>query len=457
MTNEIRITVVGTGYVGLVSGTCFAELGFKVICIDKDKHKIAQLNAHHIPIYEPTLEELAKKHARTQRLTFSTDLKSALEISDVIFIAVGTPPSPIDGRADLSYIEAVAKELSTLITDYKVIVIKSTVPVGTGQRMKKMIQSLNPNAQFDIVSNPEFLREGSAVYDFMQPDRIIVGVESERSKNIMTKLYSHFTKQNTPILYTDIESSELIKYAANCFLATKIAFINEMANLCEKTFANIDYVIQGLGLDKRIGPGYLQVGPGFGGSCFPKDSLALVSAAREVQSPLNIIEAVVKSNDLRKQQMVDKIIKACGGSVRGKRIAILGVAFKANTDDIRDSSALVIIQGLQLGGAHITIYDPAAMGTAQKVLSGIEWAQNAGEAMRGKDAVVIVTEWEEFKELDFHVTGLAQPLVIDLRNLYDCQTLSEKGIRYYSIGRPVMPIQSLEEDITNLATTEMCE
>jgi len=441
MTKNVRITMIGTGYVGLVSGVCFAALGHLVTCIDKDKNKISKLQNAEIPIYEATLKELVDENLANQRLFFNTELKSAVESAEVIFVAVGTPTCVVTGKADLQYVEGLARELAPLLTAYKVIVLKSTVPIGTGQQFKKIIQTINPQAKFDMVSNPEFLREGSAVTDFMDPDRIVIGSETDRSQNLMKAIYYPFLQKQIPILYTDIESSELIKYAANCFLATKIAFINEVADLCEKTGANIENVIQGLGLDKRIGAGYLQPGPGFGGSCFPKDTLALIQIAEELACPLSVVEAVVQSNEHRKKKMIQKIVNICGGDVTGKRLGILGVAFKANTDDIRESSAMVIIQGLQKLGAKLRVYDPAAMEKAATELPGVDWAHSAVEVMRDAEVLVIITEWEEFKNLKFNNLD-KKPIIIDLRNLYDLQEMKKMRVSYHSIGRPAVKSQA---------------
>lgn len=441
MTKNVRITMIGTGYVGLVSGACFAALGHQVTCIDRDKNKISKLKNAEIPIYEANLKELVDENLANQRLSFSTELKAAIESAEVIFVAVGTPTCIVTGKADLQYVEGLAKELAPLLTSYKVIVLKSTVPIGTGQQFKKIIHAINPQAKFDMVSNPEFLREGSAVTDFMNPDRIVIGSETERSQNLMQAIYAPFLQKHVPMLYTDIESSELIKYAANCFLATKIAFINEVADLCEKTGANIENVIQGLGLDKRIGAGYLQPGPGFGGSCFPKDTLALIQIAEELACPLTVVEAVVESNEHRKKKMIQKIVNICGGDVALKRLAILGVAFKANTDDIRESSAMVIIQGLQKLGARLRVYDPAAMEKASTELPGVDWAHNVTDAIRDAEVLVIITEWEEFKNLKFHALD-KKPIIIDLRNLYDLREMKKMQLSYHSIGRPAVKSQT---------------
>jgi UDPglucose 6-dehydrogenase len=430
----IKIAVIGTGYVGLVSGTCFAELGHSVICIDNNKEKIAQLNRAEIPIYEPHLAEMVSKNIAEGRLNFDNQLQKAVELSQVLFIAVGTPTDPTTGQADLSYLKIAAREIAQTMNEYKVIVVKSTVPVGTCHLVKTIIQQENPNAQFDIVSNPEFLREGLAVYDFMNPDRLVIGIETNSAKAIMNQIYEIFDRRDIPILFTDLESSELIKYAANCFLATKIAFINEIANLCEKTDANIVEVSKGLGLDHRIGLSYLNPSPGFGGSCFPKDTLALAHTAREACSPLTIVESVILSNERHKSYMIEKILTACQGTVQGKTLAVLGVAFKANTDDVRESSALIIIAALQKQGANIIVYDPAAMKNAATVLSKVVFAKDAYQAMHNADAVVIATEWQEFCDLNFHLVG-ENVTVVDLRNLYDPKAMRAQGIRYFSIGR----------------------
>ncbi len=440
----IQIAVIGTGYVGLVSGTCFAELGHSVVCIDNNPEKISQLKRAQIPIYEPELAEMVSKNIKAERLSFDTQLQKAVENTQILFIAVGTPTDPTTGQADLSYVKTVAREVAPFINGYKVIVVKSTVPVGTCHLVKTIIQQVNPRAEFDIVSNPEFLREGLAVYDFMNPDRIVVGAETERAKVMMNQIYHAFDKRDIPLLFTDLESSELIKYAANCFLATKIAFINEIANLCEKTNANIIDVSQGLGLDKRIGLNYLSPSPGFGGSCFPKDTLALVHTAREIQSPLSIVETVISSNERHKSHMIEKILAACCGTVQGKTLAVLGVAFKANTDDVRESSALVIIEALQKQGAHIVVYDPEAMENAAKVLSNVVFAKDAYEAMKRADAVVIATEWPEFCHLTFECMG-DNPTVVDLRNLYNPKTMRSQGVQYFSIGRK--PVILLREPV----------
>lgn len=444
MGNTISITMIGTGYVGLVTGVCFAELGFRVTCLDKDWSKIEAIQKGHIPIYEPSLSEMVQKNIANGLLTFDTVLNTALISSEVIFIAVGTPTDPLTGEADLNYVEEVAKELAPLLNKHKTIVVKSTVPVGTGKRIRQVILTKNPQAQFSMVSNPEFLREGSAIYDFMNPDRIIIGSEFPKTRALMNTLYHTFVERNIPIVHSNIETAEMIKYAGNCFLATKIAFVNEVALLCEKTDADIEKVMEGIGCDKRIGSGYLKPGPGYGGSCFPKDTLALRYAAIRAQSPLKIVEAVITANDRHKKEMIRKIITACAGTVLGKTIAILGVAFKANTDDVRDSAALTIIQGLQNQGAYIKAFDPQAMEKAADVLQNITWAKDVYEAIEAADALVIVTEWEEFYNLDLPRVRrlLKTPVFIDLRNLYSAPIISRAGMHYVSIGR--VPVAAVD-------------
>lgn len=460
MLKEIQVAMIGTGYVGLVSGTCFAEIGHHVTCIDNDNHKIDLLCRGEIPIYEPTLKELVQKHLSQSQLKFTTD-KAAVKNCDIIFIAVGTPPCSETGRADLRFIEKVASELAPLLDKYKVIVIKSTVPVGTCRRIANIISNINPAAKFDVVSNPEFLREGSAVYDFMSPDRIVVGTESSKARAMMEIIYQPFVRKNIPIVYTDIETSEMIKYTANCFLATKIAFVNEIALVCEKLGANVENVMQGVGMDPRIGAQYLQTGPGYGGSCFPKDTLALSQIAEEVGSPLKIVEAVIAANEHHKQKMVEKIIKACD-KISGKTLCILGLAFKANTDDVRDSAALTIIQALQAEGAHIVAFDPAAMEKAADILSNVRWAVDVYDAVKNVDAVVVVTEWQIFRDLDLNRLKASfnahtlQPTLIDLRNLFDPKEVYQAGIRYVPIGKRahVLTHAALSNPLSSELTSE---
>lgn len=433
----MRVAMIGTGYVGLVSGACFSNFGHEVICVDKDVGKIERLKKGEIPIYEPGLDRLVADNVAAGRLTFTTDLKSAMPGAEAVFIAVGTPSRRGDGFADLSYVYDAAGEIADTLSNYTVIVTKSTVPVGTSNRVEKIILERNPKAEFDVASNPEFLREGSAIEDFQRPDRVVVGVESERARNIMRALYRPlFLNDKTPFVFTTRESSELIKYAANAFLAMKITFINEMADLCEKSGADIQDVAKGIGLDGRIGSKFLNAGPGYGGSCFPKDTLALVRLAAEYNAPSRLIEAVVDVNDQRKKRMAEKIIAAFGG-VQGKTVAVLGVTFKPNTDDMRDSPSLDIIPALQAAGAKVKAYDPEGMHEAQKLLPNVIWGQNTMDAVNGADGIVILTEWNQFRALDFAKMKqtLKRPLLIDLRNIYTPREVAEAGFEYHSIGR----------------------
>lgn len=438
----MKIVFVGTGYVGLVSGVCFSEFGFQVTCVDKDKSKIEMLKSGKSPIYEPGLEAMMQANVKAGRLFFSDDLEKTLKDADVVFIAVGTPSRYDDsyGYADLSYVFAAAAEIAHSSDKYKLVVTKSTVPAGTGRKIAEIIKETNPSLDFDVASNPEFLREGSAIEDFMRPDRVIVGVESERAEEMISNLYRPLKLNNTPILFTSIESAELLKYAANSFLATKIAFINEMADLCEKLGANIIDVANGMGMDNRIGKRYLEPGPGFGGSCFPKDTLALVKMAEAAGIRSRIVESVVLSNDLRKYRMTEKIIEACDKNVRNKTIAILGLTFKPGTDDMRDSASLVIVPELLNAQANVRVYDPQGMNEAKKLLTGnnLTWCNDAYHAIENADAVVLLTEWNEFLRLDLGKVKslLKNPLVIDLRNIYKREEMKQAGIRYVSIGRP---------------------
>ncbi|KZD04677.1 UDP-glucose dehydrogenase family protein [Oceanibaculum pacificum] len=434
----MRVAMIGTGYVGLVSGACFAEFGFDVACVDKDAGKIERLKQGEIPIYEPGLETLVASNVKAGRLSFGTDLKSAVAKADAVFIAVGTPSRRGDGHADLSYVYAAAKEIAEALDGYTVVVTKSTVPVGTGREVERIIRETRPDAEFDVASNPEFLREGAAIGDFMRPDRVVIGAESERAQSVMRDLYRPLFLIETPIVMTSLETSELIKYAANTFLATKITFINEIADLCEKLGADVHDVAKGIGLDGRIGRKFLHPGPGYGGSCFPKDTLALVRTAQETGSPLRIVETVVDINARRKEQMAEKIVDFCGGSVQGKTIAVLGVTFKPNTDDMRDAPSLVIIPALQAAGAAIRAFDPAGMHEAQKLLPGVTWCEGAYDAMQDADAVAILTEWNEFRGLsvDRMKQRLKQPVMIDLRNIYEPEEMAQAGFRYVCVGRP---------------------
>lgn len=434
----MKIAMVGTGYVGLVSGTCFAEFGHNVTCIDNNPDKIACLESGDIPIYEPGLKSLVRKQTQAGRLTFTTDLAAAVHTVEAVFIAVGTPPHPTTGHADMQYVHAAAKEIAHAITGYTVIVTKSTVPVGTAADLTRIIKEECPDAEFDICSNPEFLREGSAINDFMTPDRVVIGTPSNRATTIMKTLYRPLQMNQTPIMITTPETSETIKYASNAFLATKITFINEIANLCEKTGADAQHVARGIGLDKRIGSKFLQAGPGYGGSCFPKDTMALQHMGQQYGARQRIVENVVTINHNRQHEMADRIISACGGSVSGKTLAVLGIAFKSGTDDIRDAPSLTIIPQLQKSGATIKAFDPAAMKNAQDILHTVTWCKNSYEAAQDADALIILTEWNEFRALDLSriEAHLKHPLIIDLRNLYKLEDMNAQNFTYISIGRP---------------------
>ena len=433
----MHVAVVGTGYVGLVSGACFSEFGHNVICVDKDANKIAGLKRGEMPIYEPGLQKLVEGNAEAGRLSFTTDLAEAVKDADAVFIAVGTPSRRGDGHADLSYVYAAAEEIAQAITGYTVVVTKSTVPVGTGAEVEKIIREARPDAKFDVVSNPEFLREGAAIEDFMRPDRVVIGTESEDAREVMRELYRPLYLIETPIVFTRRQTSELIKYAANTFLATKITFINEIADLCEILDADVQDVARGIGLDGRIGRKFLHAGPGYGGSCFPKDTLALVRTAQDAGSPLRIVETVVDINAKRKKAMAQKIIDACGGAVSGKTIAVLGLTFKPNTDDMRDSPSLDIVPALIAAGAKVRAYDPKGMDEAKHMLDGVDWCKNAYDTMADADALAILTEWNEFRALDLDkVRGLMKaPVMIDLRNIYNPDDMAEAGFDYTCIGK----------------------
>jgi UDPglucose 6-dehydrogenase len=436
----MRIAMIGTGYVGLVSGACFSEFGIDVICVDKDAAKIEGLRHNVMPIYEPGLDALVADNVKAGRLSFTTDLKRAVAGADAVFIAVGTPSRRGDGHADLSYVYEAAKEIAEALTGYAAVVTKSTVPVGTGREVERIIRETRAGLEFDVVSNPEFLREGSAINDFMRPDRVVIGAESDRARAVMKQLYRVLYLIETPIVFTSLETSEMIKYAANTFLAAKITFINEIADLCEAAGADVHDVARGIGLDGRIGKKFLHPGPGYGGSCFPKDTLALVRTARDKGSPLRIIETVVAINEERKRRMADKIITACGGSVAGKTIAVLGLTFKPNTDDMRDSPSLEILPALQRAGAAIRAFDPEGMVEARHMLPDVVFCENAYETLQGADALTIITEWNEFRALDMTrvMALLKSPVVVDLRNIYSPEEMAALGFQYSSIGRPIL-------------------
>ena len=433
----MRIAMIGSGYVGLVSGVCFADFGHDVVCIDKDAAKIAQLEAGVMPIYEPGLKEIVDKNVREGRLTFTTDLATGVAGAKAIFIAVGTPSRRGDGYADLSYVYAAAKEIAVHADDDAVVVTKSTVPVGTGDEVERIVREVRPDSWIAVVSNPEFLREGAAISDFKHPDRIVIGADDSRARDVMQEAYRPLYLNNQPILFMARRTAELTKYAANAFLATKITFINEIADLCEATGANVQDVARGIGLDNRIGRKFLHAGPGYGGSCFPKDTLALVKTGHDAGAPLRIVETVVAINDQRKRAMARKVIAACGGSVRGKTIGLLGLTFKPNTDDMRDAPSLMIIPALQDNGAKIRAYDPEGMGQAKAMLDNVEFAQSAYAAVEGADALVLVTVWDAFRALDLTKvkTLLKFPVVVDLRNVYRPDEMERHGFTYVSIGR----------------------
>ena len=433
----MNITMIGAGYVGLVSGVCFADFGFDVTCVDTNADKIDALKQGRMPIYEPGLEELVAKNVKMGRLQFTTDIARAVKTADAIFVAVGTPSRRGDGHADLTYVHAVARDIAPLIDSYKVIIIKSTVPVGTGDAVHDIIAKHQPLSQFSVVSNPEFLREGAAIDDFKRPDRVVIGANDDRAREVMARVYRPLTLNQAPIHFTDRRTSELIKYAANAFLATKITFINEMADLCEKTGANVQELARGIGFDKRIGSKFLHAGPGYGGSCFPKDTLALIKTAQDFDAPTRIVETVAAVNEQRKRAMGRKVVTACGGSVRDKTIAILGLTFKPNTDDMRDAPSIAIIQSLQDMGANIRVYDPVGMESAREVLRDVEYAADPYACLEGADAMVLVTEWDMLRGLDLDrvKAALKEPVVVDMRNIYRPEEMKRVGLRYVSVGR----------------------
>ncbi len=434
----MNISVIGTGYVGLVTGACFAEFGVQVICMDKDGRRIALLEKGDIPIYEPGLAELVRKGLSEGRLTFTTDLGKAVESGLAILIAVGTPARD-DGSADLSFVEDVGRGIATHLNGYKVIVTKSTVPVGTGERLRDLItRHAPPSARFDMVSNPEFLREGAAVEDFMRPNRIVIGADSPQAEAIMRDLYRPLYLIETPFVFTDVATAEMIKYASNTFLATKVSFINEVANLCERVGANVQVVAKAMGLDHRIGSKFLHAGPGYGGSCFPKDIAALIQTGRQAGCVMEIAEAAARANDKQRIRMVEKIREALGGSLRGTRLGVLGLSFKPNTNDLRDAPALDIIPKLQAEGAEVRAYDPAGMEEARKLLPTVTLCANAYEAAASADALILMTEWNQFRNLDLErIKGsLKRPVFLDLRNVYEPARMTALGFRYVSVGRP---------------------
>ncbi|HAG53441.1 MAG TPA: UDP-glucose 6-dehydrogenase [Alphaproteobacteria bacterium] len=434
----MKIAVVGTGYVGLVSGTCFASIGHEVVCIDNNKDKIDNLNNRGvIPIYEPGLEDLVKQNVAEGRLEFTTDLKAAVAASDVVFIAVGTPPRPDNGQADLKYVYQVAEEIGEAIDGFTVVVDKSTVPIGTAEEVTAIIEKVNPEADFAVVSNPEFLREGFAIDDFLNGDRVVVGVENSQAEELMKEVYIPLEKRGVQVLMTRVKTAEMIKYASNTFLATKLGFINEIADLCEKVGADVDQVAHAMGMDTRIGAKFLQAGPGFGGSCFPKDTMALEYIAKENGCDLSIVKATIDSNVNRKLRMAEKVAEALDGSLEGKTIGVLGLAFKGNTDDTRESPAIAIIKEMQKMGASIKAYDPAAIEEAKHELTDVKYGSDEYSVCDNADALVILTEWTQFAVLDLELVKakLNNPILVDLRNLYSVAEVTTKGLKYYSIGR----------------------
>jgi len=433
----VKIAVVGSGYVGLVTGVCLADFGHDVVCIDKDQRKIAALEQGQVPIYEPGLSELVNTNVQAGRLTFTTDLPPAVAGADVVFIAVGTPSRRGDGHADLSYVYGVAREVALAASGFTVVVTKSTVPVGTGDEVAHIIATTNPEADVAVVSNPEFLREGAAIDDFKRPDRIVVGIEDERARSVMTEVYRPLYLNQAPMMFTSRRTAELTKYAANAFLAMKITFINEIADLCEATGANVQEVARGVGLDNRIGSKFLHAGPGYGGSCFPKDTLALVKIGQDYGSPLRLVETTVSINDQRKRAMARKVIAACDGDVRGKTIGVLGLTFKPNTDDMREAPSIDIIRALKDKGARVVAYDPQGMTAAKEFIEGVEYAPNAYAVGEGADAVVLITEWNEFRSLDLgRLKGqMKSPVFVDLRNVYRKDEVVRHGFTYVSVGR----------------------
>jgi UDPglucose 6-dehydrogenase len=437
----MRIAMIGTGYVGLVSGVCFSDFGHEVVCVDKDAKKIERLKAGEVPIFEPGLEDLLVKNTSSGRLSFTTDLAEAMEGAEAVFIAVGTPTRRGDGHADLTYVMAAAEEIAQTAKGYVVVVTKSTIPVGTNRKVRQTIHKANPDLDFDVASNPEFLREGAAIDDFMRPDRVVFGVQNPRAAEVMNEIYRPLFLRDFPIVVTDLESAELIKYAANAFLAAKITFINEIAALCERVGADVKEVAKGIGLDGRIGNKFLHAGPGFGGSCFPKDTKALARIGQEHAVPMQITETVIKVNDEIKRRMIDKLLDLCGGSFNGKTVAVLGVTFKPNTDDMRDAPSLTIIPALVGGGAKVKVVDPQGRHEGEALLPGVSWQDDPYKAARNADLVVILTEWNEFRGLDLKriAKHMATPHMADLRNIYSAHDAKKAGFSAYAaVGRPAL-------------------
>jgi len=434
----MKIAMIGTGYVGLVSGVCFSDFGHEVTCVDKDPRKIEMLNRGEVPIFEPGLDRLMAKNVEAGRLSFTGDLGRAVDGADAVFIAVGTPTRRGDGHADLTYVMAAAEEIAQSLTGYAVVVTKSTVPVGTNAKVAEVIRDTRPEAEFDVASNPEFLREGAAIDDFMRPDRVVVGVTSERAKEVMGEIYRPLFLRDFPIMYTGLETAEMIKYAGNAFLATKITFINEIATLCEKVGADVKGVAKGIGLDNRIGNKFLHAGPGYGGSCFPKDTRALARIGQDHAAPVQIVETVIKVNEEVKRRMIDKVTDLCDGSVNGKTVAVLGVTFKPNTDDMREAPALTIVPALVGGGAKVRVVDPQGRREGEALLPGVTWMKDAYAAADDADVLVILTEWNEFRALDLgRMAGaMAHPRMADLRNIYNAEDATKAGFEaYVSVGR----------------------
>ncbi|MEX2127856.1 MAG: UDP-glucose/GDP-mannose dehydrogenase family protein [Xanthobacteraceae bacterium] len=434
----MRLAMIGTGYVGLVSGACFADFGHEIVCVDKDANKIAALRAGKLPIFEPGLDELVDRNVKERRLSFSTELAPAVRDAEVVFVAVGTPARRGDGHSDLTYVFEAARDVADCVNGGTVLVTKSTVPVGTGDEIERIVRQARSNAEIAVVSNPEFLREGAAIADFKRPDRIVIGTEDADAQEVMKEVYRPLYLNAPPLMFTSRRTAELIKYAANAFLATKITFINEIADLCEAVGADVQEVARGIGLDNRIGSKFLHAGPGFGGSCFPKDTVALIKTAQEADAPINIVETVISVNEARKQALAKRVIAACGGSVEGKIVAVLGLTFKPNTDDMREAPSLALVPALIEAGAVVRAHDPQGMEQAKALLTGVTFCKGPYEAAESADALVIVTEWDAYRALDLdRIKGaLKSPIVVDLRNIYRPDEMAAKGFRYTSIGRP---------------------